>query len=229
MATEYDVLTFDCYGTLIDWRGGISDAFSQIAAAVGQPVDRDRILDLHARLEPEIQAEEFRSYRDVLDLMAIRIASELGFDIPADHRHFLSESLPRWQPFADTGAALEKLASAGYRLGILSNVDDDLLAGTLRHLPVGFDLLVTAEQVGSYKPALGHFRKAQRRIGDGRWLHVAQSFFHDVQPAVIEQVPVVWINRLQESPPTPVRPQAEFPDMRQFAEQLVDRGGLAGS
>jgi len=229
MATEYDVLTFDCYGTLIDWRGGISDAFSQIAAAVGQPVDRDRILDLHARLEPEIQAEEFRSYRDVLDLMAIRIASELGFDIPADHRHFLSESLPRWQPFADTGAALEKLASAGYRLGILSNVDDDLLAGTLRHLPVGFDLLVTAEQVGSYKPALGHFREARRRIGDGRWLHVAQSFFHDMQPAVIEQVPVVWINRLQESPPTPVRPRAEFPDMRQFAEQLVDRGGLAGS
>ena len=229
MTAEFDILTFDCYGTLIDWRGGISDAFSQIAAAVGQPVDRDQILDLHAQIEPEIQAEEFRSYRDVLDLMAIRITGELGFDIPTDHSHFLAESLPRWRPFADTGAALEKLASAGYRLGILSNVDDDLLAETLMHFPVEFDLVVTAEQVGSYKPALGHFREARHRIGDARWLHVAQSFFHDVQPAVAERVPVVWINRLQESPPTETCPQAEFPDMRNFAEQLIDRGGLVGS
>ena len=229
MTPDFDILTFDCYGTLIDWRGGISDAISDVAGAVGQPVDRERVLDLHAQIEPEIQAEGFRSYREVLDLTAARISNELGFDIPADQIDFLSQSLPHWQPLADTRAALEKLASAGYRLGILSNVDDDLLAGTLRHFPVDFDLLVTAEQVGSYKPALGHFREARRRIGDARWLHVAQSFFHDVLPATAEQVPVVWINRLQEAPTAEVHPIAGFPDMRHFAEQLVDRGGLAGS
>lgn len=229
MTPDFDILTFDCYGTLIDWRGGISDAISEVAAAAGQPVERDRILGLHAQIEPEIQAEEFRSYREVLDLTAARIANELGFDIPAGQIDSLSQSLPRWQPLTDTRAALEKLASAGYRLGILSNVDDDLLAGTLRHFPVEFDLLVTAEQVGSYKPDLGHFREARRRIGDGRWLHVAQSFFHDVLPATKEQIPVVWINRLQETPPVEVRPLAEFPDMRSFAEQLVDRGDIVGS
>jgi 2-haloalkanoic acid dehalogenase type II len=222
-------VTFDCYGTLIDWRGGISEAFSHIGAAAGMPIDRDQVLELHARIEPEIQAEEFRSYAEVLDLSADRIAGALGFEIPSSQRTFLSRSLPGWQPFADTGEALEKLASAGYRLGILSNVDDHLLAQTLWHLPVEFEMLVTAEQVGSYKPALGHFREARRRIGEARWLHVAQSFFHDVQPAVAERLPVVWINRLQESPPTADRPTAEFPDMKSFAAQLVDGGGIQQS
>lgn len=225
MTAEFDILTFDCYGTLIDWRRGIGDAFSRLGAVVGMPLDRDRILDLHARIEPEIQAEEFRTYREVLDLTAMRIASELGFDIPSGERHFLSQSLPRWPPFADTGAALEKLA-AEHRLGILSNVDDDLLAATLQNFPVDFELLVTAGQVGSYKPAVGHFRQARRLIDDARWLHVAQSFFHDVRPAVAERIPVVWINRLHETPPTADRPLAEFPDMKVFAAQLVDGEGL---
>ena len=229
MRPEFQVLTFDCYGTLIDWRGGISGAFAALGATLGQPIDRDQILDLHARIEPEVQAEEFRSYREVLDRVAMRVAAELGFEIPDDRRHFLSESLPHWQPFADTGSALEKLRGAGYRLGILSNVDDDLLAGTLKHFPVEFDLLVTAQQVGSYKPALGHFRQARRRIDEATWLHVAQSFFHDVQPAVAMQVPVVWINRLREEPYSQARPLAVFADMGSFADRAARDGGLAGS
>ena len=226
MRSDFEFLTFDCYGTLIDWREGISDAFLQIGSIAGVPIDRNRILDLHARIEPAVEAEEFRSYRDVLDLTAARIAGELGFDLPSDHQSFLSVSLPLWPPFEDTGPALEKLVAAGFRLGILSNVDDDLLAATLEHLPVEFDLLVTAEQVGSYKPALGHFREARRRLGKARWLHVAQSFFHDVQPAVAADLPVAWINRLHELPQTTVRPWAEFSDMKTFAAQLVDGDGL---
>jgi len=229
MSADFDILTFDCYGTLIDWRGGIGDAFSAIGAAVGQPVDRDQVLDLHARFEPEVQRQEFRSYRQVLDLTAPRIAGALGLEIPATAPHFLSESLASWQPFADTGAALNRLREAGYRLGILSNVDDDLLAATLEHFPVDFDLLVTAQQVGSYKPALGHFREAQRRIGEARWLHVAQSFFHDVEPAVALELPVVWINRLHEDPCSAASPLAVFPDMESFAEHATKDGGLAGS
>lgn len=226
MSKDFEMLTFDCYGTLIDWREGISGAVSGLGAAAGIPIDSERVLELHARIEPEIQAETFRSYADVLDLTASRIASELGFDISPEERHALSASLPGWPPFPDTGPALEKLAAAGYRLGILSNVDDDLLRATLEHFPVDFELLVTAEQVGSYKPALGHLREARRRIGERRWLHVAQSFFHDVRPAVAEGLSVVWINRLQESPPTDDRPTAEFPDLERFAEYLVGRGGL---
>lgn len=229
MSIDFDILTFDCYGTLIDWRGGISDAFSQMGAVVGQRVDRDQVLDLHARFEPEVQAEEFRSYAQVLDRTAIRIAGALGLEIPDDDRHFLSESLSRWQPFADTGPALERLREAGYRLGILSNVDDDLLAATLTHFPIDFDLLVTAQQVGSYKPALGHFREARRHIGEAAWLHVAQSFFHDVQPAAALDLPVVWINRLQEDPYSAARPLAVFPDMESFAAQATRAGGLTGS
>jgi 2-haloalkanoic acid dehalogenase type II len=229
MAPDFGVLTFDCYGTLIDWRGGISDAFSRIGSRTGQPVDRHQILDLHARFEPEVQREEFRSYREVLDLTATRIAGALGLDIPTDDRHFLSASLANWQPFADTGAALERLHEAGFRLGILSNVDDDLLAATLQHFPVDFDFLVTAQQVGSYKPAPGHFREAQRQIGGAPWLHVAQSFFHDVQPAVALEVPVVWINRLDEDPASAAQPLAVFPDMASFAGHATRDGGLTGS
>jgi 2-haloalkanoic acid dehalogenase type II len=211
---------------LIDWRQGIGDAFYRIGSEIGLLIDREEVLDLHARIEPEIQAEAFRSYGEVLDLTAAHIASALGFDVPTNRRHFLSRSLPHWQPFADTATALEKLASAGYRLGILSNVDDELLRGTLEHFPVDFDLLVTAEQVGSYKPDPGHFREARRRTAGRRWLHVAQSLFHDVEPAVTEDVPVVWINRLREVRSGAHRPQAEFPDMESFAEQLVEGGGL---
>lgn len=229
MSADFDILTFDCYGTLIDWEGGITTAFSSLGKQIGQEISPERVLQLHARIEPEVQAESFQRYREVLDLTAARIAGELGLEIPGDLSHFLSESLSRWQPFPDTGPALESLRGAGYRLGILSNVDDDLLAGTLEHLPVNFELLVTAEQVGSYKPALGHFREAGRQIGDSSWLHVAQSFFHDVQPAVALHLPAVWINRKNESPLSAARPQAEFPDMASFAKHRVERSASVGS
>lgn len=229
MPTDFDILTFDCYGTLIDWREGISAAFSRIGAAAGRPVDRDQVLDLHARLEPEVQQEEFRSYRDVLDTLAPRMADALGLKIPTGASHFLSESLASWPPFADTGPALERLREAGYRLGILSNVDDDLLAATLQHFPVDFDLLVTAQQVGTYKPASGHFLEARRQIGGAAWLHVAQSFFHDVEPAVKLGLPVVWINRLAEDPCSAARPLAVHPDMASFAERAARGGGFEGS
>jgi len=229
MATDFDFLTFDCYGTLIDWRRGIEEAFSMFGRSVGRQFSPERVLELHARIEPEVQAEEFQRYGEVLDLTAARIAAEFGVEIPADDRHFLSDSLPSWQPFADTGPALERLRAAGYRLGILSNVDDDLLAGTLDHFSVDFDLLVTAQQVGSYKPALGHFREARRQIGEASWLHVAQSFFHDVQPAAALDLPVVWINRLREDPYSAARPLAVFPDMASFAEQATRGGGFTGS
>jgi 2-haloalkanoic acid dehalogenase type II len=159
---SYDVVTFDCYGTLIDWESGIREAFLRAAAADGVPLDPAEALAAHGEIEPIVEAEAYRRYRDVLAETAIRVAARLGWRLRLERAGFLAEALPDWKPFPDTSRALERLAAAGYRLGILSNVDDDLLAGTRRHLPVRFDLLVTAEQVGSYKPAHGHFLRARR-------------------------------------------------------------------
>src|SRR5574337_9017 len=211
MGRPYDVVTFDCYGTLIDWEGGIWEAFARAAAADGVKLDRAAMLQAYAEVEPVVEAEAYRSYRAVLTETAERVAARLGWSLPHERAGFLPESLPQWRPFPDTNPALERLVAAGYRLGILSNVDDDLLAGTRRHLTVEFDLLVTAQQVGSYKPAHGHFLRARERIGGERWLHAAQSYFHDVVPARALGIPVAWINRRGEAPAGSARPDRELP------------------
>jgi 2-haloacid dehalogenase/putative hydrolase of the HAD superfamily len=192
---RFDVLTFDCYGTLVDWERGIAEAFGAAAQADGVTLDRAAILRAYHEIEPVVQAERYRRYRDVLAVTARAVADRLGWKLAAGREAFLPESLPSWPPFPDTNAALGRLRDAGYRLAILSNVDDDLLAGTLRRLRVSFDLVVTAAAVRSYKPDPGHFHEARRRIGGRRWLHAAQSLFYDVEPALALGIPVAWINR----------------------------------
>jgi 2-haloalkanoic acid dehalogenase type II len=224
---QWDVLTFDCYGTLVDWEQGIGAAFRAIATEIGESADLPVVLRAYHEIEPVVQAETFRSYRDVLTETARRLAVRLGWALPSSRAGFLAESVPSWPPFPDTNAALERLAAAGCRLGILSNVDDDLLAGTRRHLAPRFDpaLIVTAQQVRSYKPALRHFETARSRIATGRWLHVAQSLFHDVAAARLFGVPVVWINRRQEKPASPSGAEAEFPTLAAFADWATRRSG----
>lgn len=221
MNRPYDIITFDCYGTLIDWESGISGAFMEAAAADGIALEREAVLAAYAELEPLVEAEAYRSYRAVLTETARRVAARLGWPLPAERARFLADSLAEWPPFPDTNPALERLATAGYQLGILSNVDDDLLAATRRHFGVGFDLLVTAQQVGSYKPAPGHFLTARRRIGARRWLHAAQSYFHDVRPARALSIPVAWINRTAEPAPAGDRPDREFRTLAELAEWLA--------
>jgi 2-haloacid dehalogenase/putative hydrolase of the HAD superfamily len=221
---RYDVVTFDCYGTLIDWEDGIASAFSREAAEDGVVLDRSRIVAAYHELEPDVEASEYRPYRDVLTATAIRVAQRLGWPLTEDRARFLPDSLPRWKPFPDTNTALRRLAADGHRLGILSNVDDDLLGETRRHFPVPFDVVVTAQQVRSYKPAPAHFVEARRRIGDARWLHAAQSFFHDVVPARRLGVPVAWINRKAEKPLDDVPPDAELRDLTGLADWLGDPG-----
>jgi 2-haloalkanoic acid dehalogenase type II len=149
----YDVLTFDCYGTLIDWESGISESITAAARADGIETDREQILSTHAEVEPQIQSDTYRSYREVLAEVALAIARRLEWPLKTERARFLPDGLPGWRVFPDTNRALQRLKQQGYRLGILSNVDDDLLAGTRRQFSVGFDFLVTAEQVRSYKPA----------------------------------------------------------------------------
>lgn len=221
MDRAYDVVTFDCYGTLIDWESGLAAALVEAAAAVGVMLDPGAAVAAYAAAEPVVEAEAYRGYREVLTEAGRRAAMTLGWTPSEQRAHFLPESVPRWQPFPDTNAALERLAAAGYQIGILSNVDDDLLAATLRHFTVPFDLLITAEQVRSYKPAHGHFDAARRQIGDRRWLHAAQSYFHDVTPARALGVPVAWINRHGEAPAGDARPDREFRTLTELADWLA--------
>jgi 2-haloacid dehalogenase/putative hydrolase of the HAD superfamily len=160
--------------------------------------------------EAQVEHEGYRKYRDVLTETASRLARQFAW--PSGPSSFLADSLPDWRTFADTNRALEELVRRGVRLGILSNVDRDLLSATRRHFTVDFDLIVTAEDVRSYKPAHGHFLAARKHIDQQVWLHAAQSHFHDVMPCVELGIPVVWVNRGKAAEREP-RPTAEVPDL----------------
>src|SRR5205085_9953081 len=181
-------------------ESGIRSAF----AAAG--VDGDAALRAYAEIEPVVEHEKYRSYREVLRESAKRIAPDVK-------TNFLADSLPSWKPFADTNPSLERLRRAGIRLGILSNVDDDLIAETRRHFTVDFDLVITAQQVRSYKPGHAHFLAARQHIGDARWLHAAQSDYHDIIPANELGIPNAWINRRNEQPLAGGTPGMELRDL----------------
>jgi 2-haloalkanoic acid dehalogenase type II len=213
-------LTFDCYGTLVDWEGGIGNAFVKAAAADGVELDPAQVVAAYMKVEPVVEAGPFRCYREILGETARQVAARLGWQLDGSRASFLADGLPDWPVFADTRPALERLRAAGLRLGILSNVDVDLLTGTLGRIGVDFDLLVTAEQVGSYKPAHGHFLEARRQIGDAGWLHAAQSYYHDVVPARELGIPVAWINRHGEAAHGDARPDREYRTLTDLADQL---------
>jgi len=149
------------------------------------------------------------------------LGAGLRFDGSAEQARALPDSLTSWVPLADTNRALERLATAGIRLGILSNVDDDLIAETRKHFTVDFELVVTAQQLRSYKPGHAHFLEARKRLGDGaRWLHAAQSHFHDVVPCRELGIPVAWINRKNERPESDVVPDRELRNLDELADWL---------
>jgi 2-haloalkanoic acid dehalogenase type II len=216
-----DFVTFDCYGTLIDWERGIGDAFVSAAAAAGVELQAAAAVSAYMQIEPIVQAGSFRSYREVLREAAQRVANRFGWSLDETTAEFLPRSLAGWRPFDDVRPALGRLRSAGYRLGILSNVDVDLLAASLETLDVEFDLLVTAQEVGAYKPNTAHFDEARRRIGHATWLHAAQSYFHDVAPARELGIRVAWINRRGEPPHGAALPDREFRTLEGLADWLT--------
>src|SRR5262245_47458124 len=217
----FDVITFDCYGTLVDWEAGIAEAFRRASVADGVILDPAAVLQTLFDARPEAE-RPYQRYREILTDAAQRVGQHLGWPLTRERARFLPESLPDWPPFPDTNDALRRLDRAGYVLGVLSNVDDDLFAGTRRRLDVTFPLLVTAEQVRSYKPGPAHFVEARKRIGARRWLHAAQSSFHDVTPAVAHGIPVAWINRKREKPTEQARPDYEFHTLTELADWLAD-------
>ncbi|MGH9553654.1 MAG: HAD-IA family hydrolase, partial [Terriglobales bacterium] len=161
---QFRLLTFDCYGTLIDWEAGIFSALRPILAHHGKTISDSDLLRLYSELESEAELGEFRPYRQVLESVVHGFGERLGFTPTESQARSLPDSLPNWLPFPDTIAALGKL-KARYRLAIISNVDDDLFAASARRFEVTFDYVITAQQARAYKPSLQIFRLAQQRTG----------------------------------------------------------------
>jgi len=201
-------VTFDCYGTLVDWRAGIARGIDAVA-----PGESERLLPIYYRHEAAVQAERFRSYRQVLTQALRRAAEEAGVRLGAGAESVLPDTLPTWPVFSDVGPALSRLREAGWKLAVLSNIDPDLFAGTRQRLPVRFDAVVTALDVGSYKPAPGHFIRFRHTYQPQVHVHVAQSWFHDIVPAHQLGISAVWINRVGESD-DPSIAVAVLPDLR---------------
>lgn len=196
-------LSFDCYGTLVDWESGILGVLRPLIAKHERPAPPDaELLELYGRFEASAQAGGGVRYRDVLRFVLYDFASRLRFalDDPAD-QNALADALPSWPLFPDAAGALAAL-KARYKLAILSNIDDDLFARTAERFPVEFDEVVTAEQVGSYKPDPAHFEEALRRLGLDRdqVVHVAQSRRHDIAPANALGIRCVWVDRPSARP-----------------------------
>ena len=202
-------ITFDCYGTLIDWETGAYDAFQKEADRNGFTIDRARLLELFIGIQREVESGSYELYAEVLRRTAVRTAKELGWELEPSRSGFLPASVPYWPPFRETNAQVEKLAKK-YELGILSNIDDKLLGATRRHFRFDLDLVVTAQQVRSYKPDPAHFKECARRMGTKKgWVHVASGYSTDVAPCIKERVPVIWVNRRGEEIDEGGRPPTE--------------------
>ncbi|MEU8250378.1 HAD-IA family hydrolase [Nonomuraea sp. NPDC048916] len=210
-------VTFDCFGTLVDWRHGISAGAGLVAPGHGP-----RLLDAYGRHEREVQAETpGLRYREVLAESLRRACAEQKVPLAPDDASVLAATLPYWPVFPEVGDELPALREAGWRLALLTNCDRDLIGETQRRLPVRFDAVVTAEDAGAYKPTHAHFDTFRRSYEPERWVHVAQSYVHDMVPAHRLGIRRVWINRLGEHPPDPSILQETRPDLHGLADLIT--------
>ena len=198
---RFEILTFDCYGTLINWEAGLLAALHRILSAHSKNSDDARLLELYGDFEQRFERPPFQPYREVLGSVVRQFGNELGFVPTAEEIQSLANSLPTWRPWPDTVDALRQLKTR-FRLAILSNVDDDLFESTRPQLEVAFDEVVTAQQAQAYKPSLKLFELALARIKAPahRVLHVGQSIYHDVVPAQALGLATVWVNRPSARP-----------------------------
>lgn len=222
--SKYQILTFDCYGTIIDWETGISKSLTQILDRHNIDLDRESILNLHAEFEPEIQAGQYLTYRETLKRVVDSFGSKLDFQPSEADRSALAESIAEWPPFPDSQVALKQLQKH-FELAVISNIDNDLFSYSQRKVGINFDYLITAQQVRAYKPSLKLFEAALVAIPEpkGRILHVAQSLFHDIEPANRFGLDSVWVNRRQNqsgggaTPPSDAKAKLEVASLEELA------------
>ena len=204
--------TFDCYGTLIDWNGGLR---GELARVFGEE-RADELLERYHELEPELEADGTRSYREVLTEAMRRLGA------PSDEEEALARSLPDWLPFPEVPGALAEAHERGWKLVILSNTDRDFIEASMRRLGVPFECAIVASEVGSYKPGLVHWSTFERDVGRLPDVHVAASLFHDIGPASELGLPSVWINRLGETAgPKPTRELSDLQGLATTLDELV--------
>lgn len=210
-------VSFDCYGTLIDWEGGIADALLPL---LPQPVDRDALAKRYIEVEAGIEGDRYVSYREILDRAGRALLREHG----VEGRSPLPASLPSWRPFPEVPAALRELRSRGYKLAILSNVDRDLLDHSIANLGVAPDLAVTAQDCGSYKPAPGHWQTFLReaRVTPAEVVHTGASQYHDMRPAAALGFRTVFVDRHGEELTT--APTRTIPDLSTLPETIAELG-----
>ena len=225
---SFEWISFDCYGTLVDWETGISDTVARVFARHGVRKTKNEILAMFSDSEPKVQSSgEFLEYRRVLrDVMEL-MAWEAGIRLPRAESGCLADSLPDWPVFPDAADAL-KAMQAKYKLAIISNVDDDLFAGTATSLGIAFDAVITSQQAGSYKPGLRNFRLAQERLSveNSNWLHVGESLYHDIGPANRLGIHSVWVNRPDRgggSRRTGAVPSLEVPGLGELAQLMFTK------
>ncbi|HEY9596598.1 MAG TPA: haloacid dehalogenase type II [Cyanophyceae cyanobacterium] len=224
---EFEVLSFDCYGTLIDWESGILSALKPILSSHGINLSNQDILERFAQQESFHEAGDYLKYRTVLENVVQDFGQALGFDPTEVEVKSLAESIREWQPFPDTIQALKALKKR-YKLTIISNVDDELFAYSAQKLEVDFDWIITAEQVKSYKPSLQNFEVAIERMGIApeKLLHVAQSLYHDIVPAKSMGLATVWVNRRKgqegfgATVPASASPDLEVPDLKSLVSLM---------
>ncbi|MCB9477770.1 MAG: HAD-IA family hydrolase [Deltaproteobacteria bacterium] len=201
--SKVEILSFDCFGTLIDWETGITDAVQLMFDYSSLSASNDEILEAYARIESELEAESYRPYAEILRSTMRRLGTDFGYSPDAPTTERLVKSLPRWPAFDDTVPALKAMEQKGCKLAAITNCDNDLFGETIKNLGVGFDFVVTAEDARAYKPDVRVFHLARERFNmtdvdlreAGRWVHVAQSRFHDIAPANKLNLPCVWVDR----------------------------------
>ena len=230
---QFEVVSFDCYGTLIDWERGILPALKQLLSNREIDFSDDGTLELFAEFESELENDknDYIEYRKILQEIVKRFGQRFNFE-PTETEsgteiNCLVDSIKNWQPFPDTVAALSALKQK-YKLAVISNIDDDLFAGTAKHLKVEFDWLITAEKVRSYKPSTRNFEIALETMGipPEKLLHVAQSVYHDIVPATSMGISTVWVNRRQDKTgfgatlPASGQPDWEVPNLKTLVEAI---------
>ena len=223
--SQFEVLTFDCYGTLIDWETGILRALRPLLETHGRNVDDDTLLEAYASAENQAESGEFKPYRQVLEQVVRDLGAKFEFNPTPQEQRSLPESLKSWQPFPDTVEALKRLHRR-YKLSIISNTDDDLFAETAKLLKEPFDFVTTALEARSYKPSLNNFRLAleKMKVKEDAVLHVAQSLHHDMEPARKLGIHSVWVNRRHgrngsgATVRSSAKPDLEVPDLKTLAE-----------
>jgi 2-haloacid dehalogenase len=231
--SRFQFLTFDCYGTLIDWESGILPVLRRILGAHGKTVDDATLLKLYGDFEQRAEVGPYQSYRQVLASVVAQFGNEFGFAPTPEESASLAASLAAWKPWPDTLSALRRLKER-FRLAILSNIDDDLFAETRPQLGIDFDAVITAQQARAYKPSLKIFELALNRVETPahRVLHVGQSIYHDVIPAQSLGLATVWVNRPSARPgvgavkAADATPDVTVSSLEELADMATERQSL---